>query len=363
MKIEKTQIRVSAQTTSLDILKNLKEGSRLSVKITERINNNNAVLDIAGKKVNAEFLQGVPDSSKLFLILDSKVKDTLFFRIADSSYNNNVIQELNEYAVFNNKDLNKSIYELRRFLKDGINSVFAFNKSLLRLTGHTENRYNNRSITNLFNLLLSKGANYENLLLIADLINAGKNPAIMRFYNIMTSFLPNKYIPEFNDVNKTAEEFDQFYDLLIESINDDNKEIVKENKKAISDIINLIIKDTGEEEKNNYGEIIFLEENKFKICCFIINENNIILSLNLSNLGDIDIIIKQQKTLYLISFFCTNNDSITKLISGIGELESSISLYDNKKVHISIYNSTKALEKIIELISVIDLNYLIDVKV
>lgn len=361
MKIEKTQIRVSAQATSLDILKNLKEGSRLSVKIIERINNNNAFLDIAGKKVNAEFLQGVPDSSKLFLVLDSKVKDTLFFRIADSSYNNNVIQELNEYAVFNNKDLNKSIYQLRRFLKDGINSIFAFNKSLLRFTGHTENKFNSRSITNLFNLLLSKGANYENLLQIAALINAGKNPAIMHFYNIMAAFLPNKYTPEFNDINKTAEEFDQFYDLLIESINDENKENVEENKKAISDIINIIIKDTGE-EKSQYGEIIFFDENKFKICGFIINENNIILSLNLSNLGDIDIIIKQQKTLYLISFFCTNNDSITKLKSGIGELESSISLYDNKKVHISFYNSTKALEKIIELISVIDLNYLIDVK-
>lgn len=360
MKIEKNQIRVSAQTTSLDILKNLKEGSRLSVKITEKINNTNAVLDIAGKKVNAEFLQGVPDSSKLFLVLDSKAKDTLFFRIADSSYNN-VIQELNEFNVFNIKDLNKSIYQLRLLLKDGIISIFAFNKSLLRFTGHTETKVNSRSITSLFNLLLSKGANYENLLLIAALINAGKNPAIIRFYNIMAAFLPNKYTPEFNDINKTAEEFDQFYDLLIESISDENKEIVEENKKAISEIINNIINDTGE-EKNNYGEIIFFDENKFKICGFIINENNIILSLNLSNLGDIDIIIKQQKTSYLISFFSTNNDSITKLKSGISELESSISLYDNKKVHITFYNSTKAVEKIIEIISIMDFNYLIDVK-
>jgi hypothetical protein len=357
MKIENNQIRISGRTPAMDLIKDLKEGSRLAVRITGRSGDRHAVLDIGGRRVNAEFLHGVPKSGSLFLVLDRVAKGTLFFSIAEGSSKEGLIGELNKFTIFTLTDLSKSINELRLYLKEGIYSIFSLNKALIKFTGFIEEEKKFEKIVNLLNKMLSRGADYKDLILIAALINHGKNPASYLFYVILSRMFPGyKQIFEKNDINKKIE---NFLDFLNKSFTESDKDDKIDTIKTILDLC------FNKSEKNNllHGTLIFFEEKKFKLCRYILNENNIILSLDLSYIGNIDILIKQEKSFYFISFFCEKNESIPVLKSDIKLLESVLNSDKMIKTHFVFFNNKKSIEKIIEIISAIDLNYLFDAKV
>jgi hypothetical protein len=307
MKIERNQIRVTGQSSSLDAFNNLKEGSRLAVKIVEKLGQRHAVLDIGGRRVNAEFLQGIPKSGNFFLILDNKVKDTLFFRIADGSLKEDLLGELNKSTIFNLNDLNKSIHELRLYLREGMYSIFLLNKALLKYTDFVEEEKKNEKLKNLLNKLLSKGADYKDLLLMTDLINQGKSSVADLFYFILSRIIPDyKHLFEKNNITgKIAD----FFDFINNSFTEDNKD---EKIEVIRTILDIYL-NKPEKENTRYSEIIYFDDNKFKQCRYILNENNIILSLDLSYLGNINILIKYENSFFSISFFCLIVESITAL--------------------------------------------------
>jgi hypothetical protein len=357
MKIENNQIRISGQTPAMDLLKNLKEGSRLAVRIVESYGERHAVLDIGGRRLNGEFLHGVPKSGSLFLILDRVVKGTLFFSIAEGSSKEDLIGELNKSTIFTLNDLSKSITELRLYLKEGIYSIFSLNKALIKFTGFIEEEKRFEKIVNLLNKMLSKGADYKDLILIAALINQGNNSAAYLFFVILSRMFPGyRQIFEKDNINEKIENFFNFINKsFTENDKDDKIQIVKT-------ILDLCF-NKPEKENPRYGEIIFFDDSKFKLCRYILNGNNIVLSLDLSYLGNIDILIKYKESFYSISFFCEKDESISKLKSEINILESVLNSDNKKKTHIVFFNNKKSIEKIIEIISAIDLNYLFDAKV
>lgn len=356
MKIERNQIRISGPAQSLDALRNLKEGSRLAVKITERLGQRQAVLDIGGSRVNAEFIQGVPKSGNLFLILDNKTGGTLYFRIADGYIEDDLMVELSKSTIINRNDLNKSIYKLRLFLKEGMYSIFMLNKTLLKYNDNFDKNKNVEKLLSLLNKLLSQGADYKNLVLVAVLLNHGKNRAADFLYLILSRIFPD-YKEIFKKDNITKRIAD-FIDLLNKSIFENDKD---DKLEVIRSLLELTISDSKDDNRR-YGEILFFDEHEFKLCRYILNENNIVLSLDLSYLGSIDIVIKHDKSFCSVVFYCENDDSIAVLKSESKLLESALDFDGKTKIHIGFLNNKKAVKKIIEIISNIELNNLIDAK-
>ena len=73
MKIDKSNtIRIANRISSLNIFKNIKKGSEVSARVAKRIDDKKAVLEIAGRRVKAEFTGGVPDKNRLYLVLKEK---------------------------------------------------------------------------------------------------------------------------------------------------------------------------------------------------------------------------------------------------------------------------------------------------
>ncbi|MFH0977175.1 MAG: hypothetical protein V1874_15455 [Spirochaetota bacterium] len=350
MKIETNQIKITGQLSSLDVLKNLKPGSRVPVTITERLGQRYAVLDIGGSKVKAQFLQGVPNFSKLFLVLESKAGGILLFKIADNSqHKDELMERLSESTVFNRGNFGKSIYNLRSQLRESIGSIFALNKSLLKFTGYTDKDNKNERLKNIFNKLLTKGADYKNLLLIAELL-ANQNNSITQLVNYIFPQISLDH-QQISDKDKLKHIIKYFGDLIDESFTEDEK------ADAIRDILGTMT-DASEKGETQFGEVLFFDDNKFKLCRYILYNNNIVMSLNLSYLGYIDILIRQDKSFRSVAFYCENEESTSALKGEIAALP----LYYEKDIRIIFCNNTESIKKIIEIISDIDLEYQLDVK-
>jgi hypothetical protein len=356
MKIENNQIRISGQITAPDMLKNLKEGSRLAVRISERLGERHAVLDIGGRKIYAEFLNGVPKSGSLFLTLEKEVKGTLFFNIAEGT-REDLIGELSKSTIFTLNDLNKSINELRLYLRESIYSIFSLNKTLIKFTGFAEEEEKKlEKIINLLNKMLLRGADQKDLLLISAIVNQGKNPFAHIFFIIISRLLPGyRQIFDRSEIEKKIE---KFFDFLNKSFTESSE---NDKIETVKTILDLCFNKSG---KDNllHGKLIFFDDNKFKLCKYISNGNSIVLSLDLSCLGGLEILIKEEKPFRSVSFFCEKERTIEALKSEIKVLESAINSEEKKKTYISFFDGKKSIEKIIEIISAIDLNYLFDKK-
>jgi hypothetical protein len=354
MRIEKNQIKISGRLPDTDLLNNIKQGSRISAVIAEKIGQKHALLNIGGNLVRAEFLQGVPDSGNVFLILEKKSNSNLIFRLENTTQQEAVKSELLEFVIVNKNELNKNlIYDLKLYLKQGGTTLFALNNSILRLAENDEKKKNDKIIS-LLNKLLSKGLKYDNLMSIAFLLNKGNPAAIQQFYFILSQVIPGRHKDFFKLDNKISEQIMEFTGLIDKLLSKDEKyEIIKE-------ILVTIENSQGKEVQ--YGEIIFFDDNEFKLCKFIYNKNNIIIFLNLSYLGNLEILIKDEGAQISSVFCCENDESISALKDNIDLLQSSLKLHGKKKFFASFYNNKKAIEKIIEIISSIDINYLIDAK-
>ena len=88
-----------------------------------------------------------------------------------------------------------------------------------------------------------------------------------------------------------------------------------------------------------------------------------IFSLDLSYLGNLEIIIKNNKAGINISIFCENDTGIKELKSDIDVLQSRVKKLINKEVYIFFYNSESVREKIIEINSSLTINNVLDVRV
>ncbi|MBN2038958.1 MAG: hypothetical protein JW864_02885 [Spirochaetes bacterium] len=357
MKIQKSQIKLPGHLLSKDLLRTLQQNSSLNVRIINVLNDKNAVLDIGGKRLKAEFLQGVPGSKNLHLILQRKVNNTFYFKIS-ASKDSEIIGEIIRFTVLNNSDIDKGkLYTLKSELKS-IHSIFALNAALLKLSGLTDSRNNSRKTAALFNLLLTKGVKYSNLQLISSLIN-GKDLPAFRITDILSKLLPDfsllyksKLLFDRDNLSKTVNEF---MNSLKNNITD------KKNTDDIRPLLDLLL---SESLKNSpFGNIIYFDEKEFKVCDYIFNKNNIFISLNLSHLGELDIIIRDEGSNLIISFCSDEKDINLFLEKNITDLYSGIKNYYNKNVHVFFHNRVRVIEKIIEIISSLNQNYLLDLKV
>ncbi len=97
MKIESSgTIRISGRSTIISLLNNLKKGSEHPAKIIERPSTKEAILEIAGKRIRAEFPKGVPGNNRLILKLENKQDNTFIFKIVSSTSKDGFIDKLSE---------------------------------------------------------------------------------------------------------------------------------------------------------------------------------------------------------------------------------------------------------------------------
>ena len=355
MKVAPTNtIKISGKSRSLQFLKNIPKGSEIYARIIERPGNKKAILEINGNRINAEFIKGVPGRNLLTIKLENNENDLFIFKLVDAHNKDEFINKLLDFTIFNSTDIkNNLIYYINNYLNNNNTiGIYELNLFLLNLTSKSKK---NKSLTLLLNRLLGKGINSNTLINIAYILSGTQiNPQLL-FQCLLFLRKESKHSDDF--IFKNSSRLIKKVDDLITSLNDLQDDNLK--KEIIDQLINLL--SINHEKDIINSEISYYENDKFKAIRVIGQKNSIIISLELSEIGIVDILFRITDDELNISFF-VNNDVFDFINKTKKELYSKL----NKiipKININIYNRSDILNKLIEINSYYIINSELDIKV
>jgi len=357
MRIEPPNIiRITGRAGAVDPLKDLEKGSELPAQILERLGAGKAILEIHGMRIHAEFLKGLPSAGTVILKLEDIKNNSYLFRMVEPIGTKESIDQILKFVIFDSKDFGKNIlHEISRFFLKQPAGIFELNSFLLNLITKQDKKDDRISL--LLNKLLKLGVANDSVfdlsILLSDM-HAGLD-------NILSLFM---------ELGLNREGLQQWYKRaardakgLIDSIITEIDMIDDEQEKeaAIRQLI-LFFDRTGREQSGyRLGEIAYYQDGAFHPVRYIANNKSWIFSIEFSNIGRIDILIKDLENDCHISIFCANNNVVSALQESQEELLNYIESF-RSPVYINYYNMQNAVNKIVEIYSYYSLNSVFDVK-
>ena len=306
-------------------VKNLKIGESVAAGIIKS-EGREAILDIRGKRVRAEFLNGVPDRKVVELILTDKSASSVVFRLADKNSGDNLSGTLPMLTLLSEKELqNISIHSLVKFITGGRPDLLELNLFLLGL--RKDDKKSGRA--DLFTLLKQRGASFNSLVYLNYLLSRNTPFMVIQYLFPITG--DNRKMNHHSVV--TAEPDDELFDIIG---NEDNDLI-----KAIIDLFS----------DNNNGKALYEEaflpgDEEFIKCEYVYYENGFFCTLELSALGRLDIIIKDYDDTINIMLFSEKDDVLIYLNEKKENLENILEQNNIKNAIILVSDRKKMVDKI-----------------
>lgn len=356
MKIDRSNtIRITGRELKLPAL-NLKRGVRISARILERIGDKEAVLDVAGNRLRAEFLSGIPSRNRITLIFEGRDSSTLLFRMA-RDHDVSSLRGLFDFSIFDLDTLGKNeLLAIRRYLKNGIEGIFNLNSSLFRaLTGKG---LRERSLTDLLNKLLKMGMPKDDLIFLTYIFLG--NRGIIDILISLLLFMGLEGDALYKRFKRYSRQGDLIADMeklseRIEALTDE------EGIDLFRELLYYVV--SGEDPGKDFSqfEIPYFDSDGFKSIECIYTREGLVLSLELSGLGKLDILIKSLASDLKISIFCEDEEALVELRSSVDDLKARLA--DVKKVvTVDFYISRDVIKKIIEINSPMVMNSIFDVR-
>ncbi len=332
-------IKLFSRAGKLKILSDIKAGSEIDAVIVKITGKKSAIIEIAGKQIESKFKEGVPAAKNLILKLEEKKGQTLVFKLVTQTKKDTLNRILN-ITVFQSEDIqDKTLYELSNIIRKNI-SIFNLNYYLLN-SYHKVKRKENRFLT-FFNRLIELNIDRETLIDISGLISGGGK------YSFLIHLLLNQLFSKKDLFNKWTNSGENDSDKLIaELIYNINKIEENDEKKAlIEELYTLLTQNINNSEN---GEVLFFDESEFKAVEYIVYNDSMIIALDLSNTGNIDILIKNSDENISISFFSNNRAVLESLKLSKDHLYSGLKMI-NKRVYINFFNSRNLLDDLSEIL-------------
>jgi hypothetical protein len=345
MKITLNKLEISENF--LDIVKSNKIniGEEIEAKIIKKNSVNNAILLIRGKRVVSEFINGVPKLDSLNLKLEKIDKGILTFSIINKTNKTEFLKQISEYIVQKEIDpliLNKLNLN---YLLNNLTSIFDLNSLIFKSEIKNKTDY-----VKFFQKLLKLGISKEKLKFLSDIIIRSNNK-FFPIYSILGFYFNKKnknYLNESEISNKIEE-------IVVEL-----DKLCKNDKDLIKNLIDLFIIDEFKSNLEYFEVPILLNDEEYSFKC-LGDRNSIVISIEFSELGELELLISKQNSEINISIYSDNKEVVNKL-------EESIDLFndyveDNLKIMVKIFNKNLIINHIKETIKYYLLESELDFKV
>ncbi len=357
MRIEHgNRINISSTYKLSKFLKGLKPGVELDVKVLERTDRKSALLEIRGNKFRADFLKGVPGNNRLLLKYEGLKNESYIFKLIDVTSKSGFIEKALEHTIWTVENIDKSNFmNIGKFLSGSISSIFELN---IFLAGMKFIRKGNNSETSqLLNYLMSKGFSVKGLQNLAFILSS---------FEINKNFFPIFLLLNFN--KDYFKDWDSKNDNVEENLNKilnevDNIKDIEDSDKILKKLLSFIGDAVGKDRSQAYeGEILYYDGNDFKTLNYIGLDDSWIFSVDFTNLGKIEILLKKIENIIHLSIFTENNDISNAL------KDDNILLFQklneiNKNINLHIHNKCGIVEKLKEINLYYSLNSEIDIKI
>ncbi len=342
MKVQNT-LKIVSRVEVSDVLQKLSMGSKINAKILERLNNNEAILEIAKNRVRAEFQKGLPHSSIITLQLKEVFDNTYKFELFDKQKSNKLFESLADILIKIPHSMDKSfLYDVSKFLMQTNWGIFELNEYLIL---HYFNKGKNKNEQSLFKMLLQRGFSKNHINLIQLLFMEKTFPK--SFYPLLA------FLGTYLYKNK-----DLIQEESINLINNFLKEV--DNKTDGLEVIQKLIDLFNQQDQDNFIEVTFpffkdKDDDQIKL---MYNAESCIIRLDLTETGIIDIIIQKLDKVY-ISLFFEKQEALIESSESLDQLYKQLSNID---VTVSLFNSKQIINKIIEINKYQSVNSMVDLK-
>ncbi len=350
MKIpEKNIINIQSKHENRKFPADIEDGKIYSAKIIERSGKFSGILEISGKRLSAEFTQGLPRENILNLKAEIAENGRTTFKIVETLNQETLKNAIRPFTILSPSEIDAKLFDISRILSKNINSLFELNAQLIG----TPDLLKKIRMKNLAEKLLNKGISRENVQTLFTVMS-GTNS--LKLILSVLGRINNK-----TDSKPVKQEVKENIRLEIDSIISQITSNFENPDDIIKEIMDLLIKSSDQNNKHSYS--IFIDDNdNLMEYEYILNSSSFILNAEFSVLGKITVIIQDSRKMLYISIITESNDAENIINEDLNILKKSLARKDIKS-SINTANNKNVLDNLNEINRIHQLNRVLDIKI
>ncbi len=320
MKIDRINtLKITGNAAVKSALGAIPKGGKVEARVVERLDGGKAVLELAGKKITAEFLKGVPGDARFELVLESKRGNQFLFRLAGGGRAVRLTAELDPFLAGGAARLKEQVPRLKAFL-DGPGGIFSLNRHLAGLHGGG----GSDPLTNFVNALMVSGMKPERLSVFSYLLTRRRCINSERFGSIARLLSANIDAgDQLHDIPADEQQLGEWVRDFIRDVGDclddeSNRRQFREFMESLSgsrdaDYVAPREYSVPFFDGERFTELKVLEEGAFIVC-----------AAEFSRLGPVEVVGSDAGGHISLSIFCENDKSVEILKQDLHDLQMSL---------------------------------------
>ncbi len=325
-----SSITLRAGRDIASLLKGVSAGDMVSARIVTR-EGNIALLDIAGRRLRAEFTGGIPAESTVNLVLAEKGKDFAVFRPAERLIDSGLEHFIRQnFFSFDPSHERGVLSELMRLL--GRSGIDLMDINLF-LSGIKKDKPKEDRLSDLINRLIGINFPKEALADLVLMASLKLSPGMLSLLAYVMERAGMK--PGILHGDDGSEALNGFVEGLLPG------------DEFFNDILEMLISpDSGNE---GYGGFPIPDGEGFSKFRYVTRGNELFMNFSLSALGSMNVFIKSVNRCFTVSIGCDREESVEALEKSSGELRRVMSENGIHETVIGFFSSKKMIDKLREL--------------
>ncbi len=349
-------LKIENRASISRLLAEIKNESEINAKIIKRYSPREAILEIKGKRIKTEFTDKIPEKSEVILKLVNRGRNTYLFKLVDPVVKSEIITVLENISLLGPDELHSlNLPVLKKFLDRDVKDLITLN---LVLMGKNDLMKNSQETLSLLRYLKSSGLDVT-LLNMLSLLSANSREGIQLLFFLLSlagffEGISRKYFNE-KEINSS-----RILSDILEMI--DNSVDKREKGKILTKLIDLIAVKNIMTEELTAGEITFFDKDAEEKINYITYKKSWLFSLNLSNIGIIDIFAGVTGNTFEITLFAESERIVDMLKNSHNRLKNAFKA-EGIKASIKYRNRGNIVDKLKGLTGKYSSENSIDVKV
>ncbi|HNV46247.1 MAG TPA: hypothetical protein PLE73_06870 [Spirochaetota bacterium] len=348
-------IRIPAGGVRPGQLSRLQAGDLVWGKIVQRSGPRQALLDVAGTRVSAEFTSGVPREGRVLLVLTGHDGNALLFsrvKKDDPRY----YRDLFHLTVFDASRIGKKeLGGILARLRDGAGGLFELSASIARSRTGKENSASRPG--GLLRALAALGVRDADLPETAFLLASLRN----RHLAAARALLRGIGYGGAGDAVSAPPGGDSAIDAagLLRPI-EDALDRDGDAPRHLHDLLCAVLGD--EDDALLEGEFAY-EDDGPRAVRYCAGEDGCVVSIELSRLGPVEVLVRRDGSALRCIISCDTEEARAALAEGADELHTTLQQVMNTAVRVDIYKRSEIAQKIIEINALSTIHSVFDARV
>lgn len=356
MKIDPTNaIRITGSSIPADALRGIPRGAEIPARILDRLGPREAIIELAGTRVRAEFLKGVPPEGAVTLRLEEAGRASFLFKMVDPAAREELARLVMEFILPGRGGMRDTvIHELNAAMARNPSGILELNALLLGRNPKDMDRGMARFLTHLLRLGASPAALADLSVILSGL---GGPPAPLR------ALLRSLGFEERTRRGVTSSSEAALSGALetvigdIEAIDDP-----AERESVLRRLVALLSENADDGETSRSGEFALCHDGAFHPVRYLEAGGSWVFSVEFSNIGVVELLAGEIRGSRFLSVFAGSSGALEALEKSKKNLMGRIKKID-PSIHINFYTTRQALNKIVEINSHYSVHSVFDIRV